>query len=62
MTADYSSLFLDKTQQLIDKYRKRGYLTFPMKHFRIHIDINKFEQIYLHRHKFEVNLFEYCLN
>ncbi len=33
-----------------------------MKHYRIHIDIHKFEQIYLHRHQFDVNLFEYCLN
>ena len=31
-----------------------------MKHYRI--DIHKFEQIYLHRHRFDVNLFEYCLN
>lgn len=39
-----------------------GHLPFIMKHFRIHIDINKFEQIYLHRHRFDVNQFEYCLN
>ena len=25
------------------------------------IDIHKFEQIYLHRHRFDVKLFEYCL-
>ncbi|MAI23683.1 MAG: hypothetical protein CL828_06470 [Crocinitomicaceae bacterium] len=38
------------------------HLTTLMKHYRIHIDIHKFEQIYLHRHRFDVNLFEYCLN
>jgi hypothetical protein len=33
-----------------------------MKHYRIHIDTQRFEQIYLHRHRYEMNLFEYCLN
>lgn len=33
-----------------------------MKHYRIHIDIQKFEQIYLHRHRYDMNAFEYCLN
>ena len=42
--------------------RRKEHLTMLMKHYRIHIDIHKFEQIYLHRHRFDVNLFEYCLN
>ncbi len=33
-----------------------------MKHYRIYIDTLKFEQIYMHRHRFKLNSFEYCLN
>ena len=33
-----------------------------MKHYRIHVDVLKFEQILLHKHRFCLSKFQYCLN